>query len=333
MRKWFHEFCMFVALGVSLIGCADSKLGRMPDAPAEPPAPPPLKHEGLDTSLQAKAKDELAKDVDSDNAIVRANAIEAIQDSVGAQGKDAIVNGLSDPNALVRFSAAMAAGTLRIEDARLDLLGLVNDPDPHVRIGVRYALHRLGDTHLSHDLEKTSRDFDPHVRADTALALGLLGEHSALRVLEPMLDDPDPDVRIQVAEAMWRLGSEEGLTNLVAGSISSYVDDQIICLLALAAPKDYRVAEHLRGRLTADYPQVALAAARGLGELGSDAGYGVAEKNIKSNDPRIVVMAALALGAIGRADAQPLLSPLLVDSDQSVRLAAATAILELKPST
>jgi HEAT repeat protein len=332
MRKCFHELCVVAALGVGLIGCADSKLGRMPDPPADPPAPPPMKREGLDSSLQAKAKEELAKDVESNNAIVRANAIEAIQDSVGAEGKDVIVNALSDPNALVRFSAAMAAGTLRLSDARLDVLGLVNDPNAHVRIGVRYALHRLGDTHLSHDLETTSRDFDPHVRADTALVLGLLGEHSALNVLEPMLDDPDPDVRIQVAEAMWRLGSEEGLTNLVAGSVSSYADDQIICLLALAAPKDYRVSENLRGRLTADYPQVALAAARGLGELGSDAGYGVAQSNIKSKDPRIVVMAALALGAIGRADAQPLLSPLLADSDQSVRLAAATAILELKAS-
>jgi len=159
----------------------------------------------------------------------------------------------------------------------------------------------------------------------------MLGEESALKVLEPMLDDPDPDVRIQVAEAMWRLGSEEGLTNLVAGSVSSYADDQIICVMALAARKDRRVSENLKGRLTADYPEVALAAARGLGELGSAAGYSVAAINLKSKDPRILVMAALALGAIGRSDAQPLLAPLLGDSQQSVRLAAAAAILELKP--
>ena len=321
---------LFLTTVIGLTGCAGSRIGRMPDAPAPPPPPPPAKAQALDASLRQRAKEELAKDVDSNDAVVRANAIEAIQDSVGDEGKDAIENGLSDPSPLVRFSAAMATGTLRLADARIGLLGLVNDPNPHVRIGVRYALHRLGDTHLSHELETTSRDFDPHVRADTALALGLLGEKSALNVLEPMLTDPDPDVRIQVAEAMWRLGSEEGLTNLVAGSVSSYADDQIICLLALAAPKDYRVAEHLHGRLTADYPQVALAAARGLGELGSDAGYGVAMADLKSKDPRIVVMAALALGAIGRSDAQPLLSPLLADGDQSVRLAAATAILELK---
>ena len=330
MSQLFRKSCLVSVMAFA--GCGGAKVGRMPDAPAAPPQPPPIKKLNVDTALQDRAKDELAKDVESNDAVVRANAIEAIQESVGDEGKDAILNALDDPSPLVRFSATMAAGTLRLGEARLDLLAMDNDPDPHVRIGVRYALHRLGDTHLSHDLEKTSRDFDPHVRADTALALGLLGEPSALRVLEPMLDDPDPDVRIQVAEAMWRLGSQEGLTNLVAGSVSSYADDQIICLLALAAPKDYRVAAHLHGRLTADYPQVALAAARGLGELGSDAGYSIAVADLKSKDPRIVVMAALALGAIGRTDAQPLLAPLLADPEQSVRLAVATAILQLKGS-
>jgi HEAT repeat protein len=286
----------------------------------------------INSTLRDRAKAELTKEVGSPDAITRANAIEAIQDSVGEQGKDAIINGLGDHSALVRFASSMAAGTLRLSDARPDLLALVNDPDPHVRIGVRYALHRLGDTHLSHELEKYSRDFDPHVRADTALALGLLGVPSGLRVLEPMLEDPDPDVRLQVAEAMWRLGSEEGLTNLVAGSVSSYADDQIICLLALAAPRDHRVLEHLRGRLTADYPQVALAAARGMGELGSDAGWGVARQYLIDKDPRIVVMAALAMGAIGRSDSQPLLAPLLSSPDERVRLAGATAILELRPA-
>jgi HEAT repeat protein len=332
MSQWFRASCLFTIIAVAGCGGSGAKHGRMPDAPVAPPPPPPVKAIAIDPSLRERAKAELAKDVESNDAVVRANAIEAIQDSVGVEGKEAIINGLSDPSPLVRFSACMAAGTLRLPDARLDLLGLVNDPNPHVRIGVRYALHRLGDTHLSHDLEKTSRDFDPHIRADTALALGLLGEKSALNVLEPMLEDPDPDVRIQVAEAMWRLGSEEGLTNLVAGSVSSFADDQIICLLALAAPKDFRVVEHLHGRLTADYPQVALAAARGLGELGSDAGYGVAMKNLQSKDPRIVVMAALAMGAIGRPDAQPLLAPLLGSDQQPVRLAGATAILELKPA-
>jgi HEAT repeat protein len=52
---------------------------------------------------------------------------------------------------------------------------------------------------------------------------------------------------------------------------------------------------------------------------------------VRSADPRIKVMAALALGAIGRSDAQPVLSRFLGDQNPNVKLSAATAILQLKP--
>jgi HEAT repeat protein len=74
---------------------------------------------------------------------------------------------------------------------------------------------------------------------------------------------------------------------------------------------------------------VSLVAARAMGMLGSGAGYGVAMKGAKSVDPRQRHLAALAFGAIGRADAQPFLAPLLKDPESDVRLAAATAILQL----
>jgi HEAT repeat protein len=65
--------------------------------------------------------------------------------------------------------------------------------------------------------------------------------------------------------------------------------------------------------------------------VGSDEGFGVAVKASKSTDPRQRVLAALALGAIGRSDAQDTLRKLLSDGDPDVRLAAATALLQLKP--
>ena len=67
-----------------------------------------------------------------------------------------------------------------------------------------------------------------------------------------------------------------------------------------------------------------------MGMLGSDEGYVVAMKALKSTDPRQRLLAALALGAIGRADAQDELAPLLKDADQTVRIGAATALLQLK---
>jgi HEAT repeat protein len=104
----------------------------------------------------------------------------------------------------------------------------------------------------------------------------------------------------------------------------------MIALQALAEPGDQRVIQHLRGELTNDYPEVSLASARGLGMLGSDEGWNVAVPAVKSKDARQRSMAALAMGSIGRSDLQPYLADLLKDPEASVRIAAATGILELR---
>jgi HEAT repeat protein len=51
----------------------------------------------------------------------------------------------------------------------------------------------------------------------------------------------------------------------------------------------------------------------------------------RSKDLRQRYLAALALGSIGHTDAQKYLRPMLDDPDNYVRLAAATAIIQLKP--
>jgi HEAT repeat protein len=221
---------------------------------------------------------------------------------------------------------------LRLAQARDALLICSDDADPSVRIGAKFALHRLGDTRQSHDLELTARDPSPRSRGDTALVLGLLGEPSGVRILRPMLYDTSPAVRLQAAESLWRLGDQRGLEALISASLSKFPDDQMLALLALAGPRDSRVLGHVQGELTNEYDEVSLIAARAAGMLGSDDGYGVALKGVRSTDPRQRLLAALAFGAIGRSDSQPQLGLLLRDPDQDVRIAAATALLQLKPA-
>ncbi len=147
-----------------------------------------------------------------------------------------------------------------------------------------------------------------------------------------MLRDREDSVRLQAAESLWRMGNQDGLRTLVSASASGYPDDQMIALLGLCWPKDERVLGHLRSALTADYPEVCVVAARAMGECGSDAGYPIAVEAAKSKDPRQRYRAAIALGAIGRSDAQGYLSDLLKDKDSpDVRLSAAQALLQLKP--
>ena len=306
---------------------------KNPPKPPEPPAVPPARPEAIDSQMQASAREQIEAASQSNDPVLRANAIEAAQNSLGQQAAPIILRGLTDHEPVVRFAAAMAAGQLQLRDAYQPALRLVNDPDKHVQIGARFVLHRLGNTQFSHDLEKLSRDPDPHVRGDCAVALGLLGEKSATKILVPMINDPEAIVRLQAAEALWRLGDEHGLSVLATGTVSRFPDDQIVAVLGLAGPKDKRIAEHVRGKLTSEWDEVALAAARSMGELGSDEGYGVALKGAQSPDPRQKVLAALAFGAIGRSDAQRTLGKLLQDGDANVRLAAATGLLELNNSS
>ncbi|MGN6505106.1 MAG: HEAT repeat domain-containing protein [Tepidisphaeraceae bacterium] len=314
---------------VGLAGCSNQNSGAIP-APKLPPQPPAVRKMPIDPSLQAAAEQELTRAFQSNDPVLRANSVEASQKTLGIKAADRIMLALNDPDGLVRFAGAMAAGAIKLQSAYSKLLAMTQDENPNVQVAVRYALHRLGDYRLSHDFERFATDADAHVRANTVLALGLLGEPSALNILRYMRGDPDPAVRLQVAEAMYRLGDEKAREKLVAGTISSYPDDQIVSLLALAGTHDRSIIRSLHAQLTSEYEEVTLAAARACGMVGSDDGMAVALKGTSSVDPRQRGMAALALGAIGRSDAQPQLSHLLHDADPAVRLAAATALLQLK---
>jgi HEAT repeat protein len=311
-------------------GAARHGHGEAQLQPKPPPAGPARRDVPIDPALRQAARQELLGAAKASSPLLRAHAIEGMRDALGPEADAAIVKALSDDAPLVRFAASLAAGELRLKDAHNELLVLSDDADPSVRVGAKFALHRIGDTRQSHDLEATAKDPQARVRGDTPLVLGLLGEPSGVKLLMPMLSDLVPAVRLQAAEALWRLGSQNGLEALISASISKFPDDQMIALLALAGPKDRRVLGHVEGALTNEYEEVSLVAARAAGMLGSDAGYGVALKGVGSSDPRQRMLAALALGAIGRSDAQPDLARLLKDSDADVRIAAATAILQLK---
>jgi HEAT repeat protein len=324
-------FCLLVVLTGCNPGSHRGSAARMSFPPQPPPPVPKAQQTPIDPAMQQQAHAELNAALQSSAPDIRAHAIEAMQDALGEQAAPEILKALDDSSPLVRFSACIAAGELRLKDAHDTLARLANDPDPSVRISAKFALHRIGDTSRSHDLEKTAKDLQPVIRAQTAMVLGLLEEPSAVKLLKPMLVDPAATVRLQAAESLWRLGNQEGLDALIAASISKYSDDQMVAILALAQPHDRRVLGHVEGALTNPDQMVCLVAARAAGMLGSDEGYGVALQGAKSADPRHRMLAALAFGAIGRTDAQPFLATLLKDSNQDVRIAAATALLELKP--
>jgi HEAT repeat protein len=303
--------------------------------PKQPPGYPSAVKTPIDTALQDRARKELDTDLKSSDEVIRAHALEVVKNAKLRDAGPILLVALNDQSPLVRKAAALAAGELRetsVEDrleAMIDSVTALQE-----RMAVIFALHRLGDTRFSHEFEKMVQDPDPRVRDDTVLILGMLGEKSACpMLLKSMQEDRDPDVRLEAAGALWKLGDERGLDDLVAGTISAYPDDQMVALLAITGPHDTRSLGHVEAQLIADYPEVALVAARAAGILGSDRGYGVALIGAKSVDPRQRRLAAMAFGDIGRPDAQPILANLLSDSDTDVRLTAAGALLQISGGT
>jgi HEAT repeat protein len=295
---------------------------------AEPPA-----NARVVGSLDRDALRELLAQARGPDPDERSNAIEAIVQGDPDAATDPAIRAISDQEPQVRFAGCMAVGELRMTEAHDELLKMHDtDPSRVVQVGVRYALHRLGDTRYSHDLEKFAVDPLTEVRGKTAFVLGRLGEPSAILLLRPMRKDAVATIQIQAAESLWRLGDDRGRDDLLAYAISRYADDVILATLALAAPRNPEVIQHVRANLTDDYPEEELAAARALGMLGSDEGYALAMHYLTSDERRQRMMAAMALGAIQHPEARPELAKLLTDPSAQVRLAAATAILELRTS-
>lgn len=321
-------------LATMLVGCTDKRPpgGRQPDPPTPPPAAPAYQPKAIDPELRERAKRQIGEAFESNNQTIQMNSVEALK-YMGPEGAEAVLTALSDPRGPVRYAAALAAGELRLAAAKPALEKLADEQNPHHRLAARFALHRIGDTSRSHDLEKYARDADKLVRRDTAMLLGMLDEPSAMNILKDMQKDRDVTVRIQVAEARWRLGDARAVEELIVGIASGFPDDQMICLLAVAQRGDTRVAQHVYARLTDAYQEVGLVAARSLGMLGYDDGLQVALNGAASGDPRQRHLAAFALGSIGRNDApcQEALAKLMADEKPEVRVAAATAIFQLKP--
>src|SRR5205807_6536048 len=139
-------------------------------------------------------------------------------------------------------------------------------------------------THAAYARAKTARAPDKRIRDDTARVLGMLRAPSAVKIVAVLRFDPEPLVRQDASEALWRLGDDRGLQDLIGLSVSRYPDDRMLAMLGLASAHDTRVREHIRANLTNEYPEVAVVAARALGMLGSDNGYGVALDTSRSVD-------------------------------------------------
>ncbi len=292
------------------------------------------------------------------NAVVRVEAVEALESSPAAEALPWIRSGLLDEHPGVRFAACVAIGVLRDRGAEIGVRLRLDDENASVRVASLFALHRLGHQERTGEMAAYLLDHeDVTVRRNAALVLGLLGESTppsppwqggvggVVKLLARAMKDPDEGVRHHALEAMARLGNPEAKQELTFMTNSGVGSQEVFAIQALAALEDPRYHDTFRYKLeTGAHLETKLAAALGLGLLRSEQGFNVALLALRRakartgdpNDPpegqliRIRQLAAAALGAMGRLRALPSLAGLLDDSvDPRLQVSAARAILQI----
>lgn len=319
-----------------------------------------LPHSPLQLSqLQAQCLEILDDAVLSENAMLRANAIEGLMTTPN-RALPSIRMGLRDRNPGVRFVAAMAVGQLRLKETTIDVRPLMHDPDLRVRASAMYALWQLGEqvdlTPISYWLENPN----PQIRSEAARVLGELGNPSAVPMLRaaaarPTNGETESPIsaerlfQLQVAEAMVKLGEmqeadairaalypsgREGFEAAVlAAQILGEVHDeraiaQLVELIEQRVPGT-REAANPRHDQFIQPPELRLAAARALAQMGHPGGMYVADMYSQDTSPYRRIQVAFVYGSSGLVRYLEPLEKLMADESSLVQVAAASAALKL----
>jgi HEAT repeat protein len=303
---------------------------------------------GEEAQLRVAAVQVLRECAFSDEPILRMHAIEAFQDVAPREGLDCIAANIENGYSGASFAALMALGTIRNADFVEQIRIRAEDADPSVAIAALFALHRLGDQSRTGELsEYLLNNRDARIRANAALVLGRLGEPNMVKLLQIALrQEKKISPKLQILEALATYENRHAVERLMAYSYDPRPDVAAIALNFLANANSEPAEDLFLYRLrSADFPEIKLEAARGLGRLGRDDGLDLALAFLRFNSPdqnrpndppeqqitRIRQLAALALEAIGSPQALgPLKDALGVPGQPAdVRLASARAAIRI----
>jgi len=283
----------------------------------------------------------------SHNPAVRVEAVESLESCTGNDALPWVRAALLDENAGVRFAACVALGRRGDSLAESALRERARDEDGSVRVAALFALHCLGHTDRSGTMPVYLLEVeDPVVRRNAAFVLGLMGERGVIKILARAMKDADSGVRNYALEAMAMLGNAEARRELSFMTSAGVGAEEVFALQALAKTGDQAFLDTFRYKLaTAPHVETRLAAAQGLGLLGSAEGLGPALVALKptiraapadaddtpeARELRVRQLAIRALGAIGGPEALAALAQLMADSgDPRVQVCAAGAIVRI----
>lgn len=293
----------------------------------------------------------------SDNAVMRTNALEAIE-PIRDRARPLAEIGLGDKSVPVRFAALMTVGKLQLKSLADQAKAMIHDKNPSIRAAAIFAAHQCGLNVSIAPLAGLFASPDPTVRGNTALVLGQMGNRSAVAMIQDLAQQPMPRasesrqavVQLQVAQVLLNLGDEKALDVLRAGAYSPYDEVRILAVQMLGKAQDHRMAAAFQQMIHQNPIQLQVAAAEALARMGDrsgqpevlkaasmtaqDAGDDTnAQASAGSDAAGVRAQAAFALGVLRTHASISKLINLLSDDAASVRLAAAAAIIQAEKRT
>ncbi len=342
---------LLTGLAILLVcGCA-SEEGRQWSSRSESviePGSPALQQpvasriEVLDEAIRVSAVDLLMQASQSEDPLLRANAIEGLQ-PVGEQLDEVVRFGMTDENEGVRYIAVLSVGMQRLCSLSHLVRPMLDDASPSVRAAAMFSLERCGDEVDLSPLAGMVLGGDPTAKANAAFVLGELGNPSAIPLIRSgvgrRMGQVDP-ARVQaidlvMAEAMVRLGDDSEREVIRAALFSPSERGELTALASqmLGELGDTMMIQNLQDLATGQGPrqpgiEIQLVASEALARLDPNrVPVEFVLQQVQHPAPGIRAQAASVLGTLDSARFGPQLSVLIRDQDPRVQVAAAAASL------
>ena len=286
-------------------------------------------------SLEQKAIDRVLVALRSEDAFLRANAIEAAA-FLPERTESLVRIGLQDQSPVVRFASLATVGRLKLRELVPAAQRLSTDRDASVRAAALFALSQCGQRVDLSPMASLLASAEPTTRANVAMLMGLSGDPSAIPLLKEVarvrLKKANPQraavIRLQIAEAVVRLGDEESIDAIEAAAFSQFDEVRVLAVLTLGRLQDRQVEPALVGMLRQPPIELQLAAAQALAMMDRRGrGLGMVLQAADSQVTTIRAQAAIVLGYFQDPKAADKLAAMLDDPQAQVRIAAAAAAL------
>lgn len=298
------------------------------------------------SSLRERAIQVVEETAASTDPSLRANAAEAAS-HLPARLRPILAASLTDQNPGVRAVGAFAVGKAKVAPLAAQAAALTQDPVAVVKASAIYAAIRTGvGADRSPLAQMLLTDPSASTKRQAVEVLGGLEEPSARSLLKAAAKERFPELppaqtrllQLQIAAALVRLGDDTQRPVVRAALYPSQPDELEAAVLAVqilgeledkeAAAQLVSIAEY-KDRAGKQYPpEVRLAVAASLAQLGMPEGSFVAEQYVSHPSPMVRAQVAFVYGVTRGRQNGARLEQMLSAPEPQVRIAAAAAVLK-----